>query len=82
MYDIYFTVGLSTSAANCVDVKRELAKYVGTCNYPGAAAASLAISAIAIPSFATVEKPDRPSLIKDGEDVSKWKAKMLFVKYE
>ena len=54
--DVHFTAGLSTSAVNFHDVVRDLSTYVGTCNYRGAAAALLAISEMALPTFMTTKK--------------------------
>ena len=81
---MHFTPGLSTSVVNFHNVVRDILTYVGTCNYRGAASASLAISEMALPTFMTTKKPGRPVLTAmDGEEViSDGLARMLIVEYE
>ena len=64
--DVYFTTGTNEDAANFNDTKKRLARHVGTCNYRGAAAASLVIETMTPPTFKTSNRPDEPTF-KDEE---------------
>ena len=64
------------------ETKKKLARHVGTCNYRGAAVASLVIKTMTSPTFTTTKRPDVPTL-KDagGEKVSKAQEKILIIDY-
>ena len=55
LQDCYFTTGTNEDAANFNETKKRLARYVGTCNYRGAAAASLVIKTMTNPTFTSTK---------------------------
>ena len=59
--DVFFTTGMNEDAANFNETKRRLARHVGTCNYRGAATASLVIETMTPPTFTTIKRPEEPT---------------------
>ena len=82
LQDCYFTTGTNEDAANFIETKKRLARHVGTCNYRGAAVASLVSETMTSPTFTTMKRPDVPTL-KDagGEKVSEAQEKILIIDY-
>ena len=64
--DILFTTGTNKDAANIIDTKKRLARYVGTCSYRGVAKSSLVIETMTEPTFTTNTRPTKPTLKKEG----------------
>ena len=56
LIDVFFTTGMNEDAANFNETKRRLARHVDTCNYRGAATASLVIETMTPPTFTTTKK--------------------------
>ena len=59
--DVLFTTGPNEDAANFIETKKLLVRYVGTCSYRGAATAALVIET-------TNLRPIKPTLKKEGGD--------------
>ena len=57
MEDVFFTTGTNKEAANFNETKKRLARYVGTCNYRGAATAPLVIETMTNPTFTATSRP-------------------------
>ena len=80
MEDVFFTTGTNKEAANFNETKKRLARYVGTCNYRGAAAASLVIETMTNPTFTATKRPDQPILTTaSGDKIDDAKEKMLIL---
>ena len=62
---VLFMTGTNEDAANFIETKKRLARYVGTCSYRGAAKASLVIETMTKPTFMTVSRPVQPILKKE-----------------
>ena len=81
--DVFFTAGMNEDAANFIETKKRLARHVGTCNYRGAATASLVIETMEPPIFKTSKRPDEPSLTdKDGKKISDGAEKLALINYQ
>ena len=81
--DVFFTTGMNEDAANFNDNKRRLARHVGTCNYRGAATASLVIETMTPPTFTTTNRPDKPTLQDDaGQKIMKGQEKLALINYQ
>ena len=82
LQDWYFTTGTNEDAANFNETKKRLARYVGTCNYRGAAAASLVIETMTNLIFTSTKRPDKPTLkTAGGEKVTDAQEKILILDY-
>ena len=82
LQDVYFTTGTNEDAANFNKTKKRLARYVGTCNYRGAAAASLVIETMTNPIFTVTKRPDQPILkTASGDKIDKAQEKILILDY-
>ena len=82
MEDVFFTTGTNEYPANFTESKKRLARYVGTCNYRGAATASLVIETMTNPTFTVTKRPDQPNLKAATEDkVDEANEKMLILDY-
>ena len=68
MEDVFFTTGTNEDAANFLETKKRLARYVGTCSYRGAATASLVIETMTNPTFTTASRPKKPNFKLEGGD--------------
>ena len=80
--DCHFTTGTNEDAANFIETKKRLARHVGTCNYRGAAVASLVIETMTSSTFTTSKRPDALTF-KDEEGVkfSKAQEKLAIIDY-
>ena len=68
--DVYFKTDTFQDAADFLETKDKLARYVGTCNYRGAATAPWVIDTMTTPTFTDVKRPDKPTFKnKDDEEV-------------
>ena len=82
LQDVYFTTGTNEDAANFNETKKRLARYVGTCNYRGAAAASLVIKTMTNPTFVVTKRPDQPTLkTVSGDKMDEAQEKILILDY-
>ena len=82
MEDVFFTTGTNEDAANFNETKKRLARYVGTCNYRGAATASLVIKTMTNPTFTATKRPDQSNLeTLTGDKVDESKEKILILDY-
>ena len=83
MTDVFFTTGMNEDAANLNETKRRLARHVGTCNYRGAATASLVIETMTPPTFKTSKRPDEPTFKDEaGQKFSEGQEKLALVNYQ
>ena len=82
MEDVFFTTGTNEDAANFIETNKRLARYVGTCNYRGAATALLVIETMNDPTFRATSRPAQPNLKKEGgKKVDDSTEKMLILDY-
>ena len=75
--DVFFTTGMNEDAANFIETKKRLARHDGTCNYRGAATASLVIETMTPPTFKTPKRPDEPTFKDEaGQKLSEGQEKL------
>ena len=82
MEGVLFTTGTNEDAANFLETKKRLARYVGTFSYRGAATASLVIETMTNPTFTTASRPKKPNFKKkSGDKVDDLTEQMLILEY-
>ena len=82
MEEAFFTTGTNEDAAKFLETNKQLARYVITCSYRGAATVSLVIKTMTNPMFTTVSGPDKPNLKKeDRNKVDNSTEQMLLLDY-
>ena len=80
--DVLFTTGTNEDAANFIETKKRLARYVGACSYHGTATASLVIEMMTEPTFTMVSRPVQPILKKEeGGEINDSEHKILLLNY-
>ena len=80
--DVWFKTDTFQDAADFLEMKDKLARYVGTCNYRGAATASRVMDTMTLPTFTDVKIPDQPTFKdKDGAEVDKTQKEILVLNY-
>ena len=80
--DVWFKTDTFQDAADFLETKDKLARYVGTCNYRGAATASRIMDTLPLPTFTDVIRPDQPTFKdEEGTEVDKTQKEILVLNY-